>query len=53
MAKKEKIEMNEPEPKGQKFFDNIWLLFALSLLISTLIYNVWGIINLLNVPFAK
>ena len=53
MAKKEKNEANEPEPKGQKLFDNIWLLFALSLLISTLIYNVWGIIDLMNVPFAK
>ena len=53
MAKKEKAEKNEPEHKGQKFFDNIWLLFALSLLISTLIYNVWGIVDLMNVPFAK
>ena len=52
MAKKEKAEMSEPEHKGQKFFDNIWLLFVLSLLISTLIYNVWGIIDLLNVPLA-
>lgn len=52
MAKKEKAEMKEPEHKGQKFFDNIWLLFVLSLLISTLIYNVWGIIDLLNVPLA-
>jgi hypothetical protein len=37
---------------GQKIFDNIWLLFLLSLLISTLIYNVWGILNLLSVPPA-
>lgn len=53
MVKKEKDEANEPEPKGQKLFDNIWLLFALSLLISTVIYNVWGLIDLMNVPFAK
>ncbi len=53
MAKQEKNELNEPEPKGQKIFDNIWLLFVLSLLISTLIYNVWGIIDIMNVPFAK
>ena len=49
MAKNDKQE-NEPVPQGQKWFDNIWLLFLLSLLISTLIYNVWGIINLMNVP---
>ena len=52
MAKNEKKDANEPEPQGQKWFDNIWLLFALSLLISTLIYNVWGIVDLLNVPLA-
>jgi zona occludens toxin (predicted ATPase) len=37
---------------GQKIFDNVWLLFLLSLLISTLIYNVWGIVDLLNIPPA-
>lgn len=42
----------EPQHIGQKIFDNIWLLFVLSLLISTLLYNVWGIIDLLNVPAA-
>lgn len=51
MAEKDKQE-NEPVPQGQKIFDNIWLLFLLSLIISTLIYNVWGIIDLLNVPIA-
>lgn len=38
--------------KWQAIFDNIWLLFLLSLLISGLIYNVWGIIDLMNVPPA-
>ena len=38
--------------KWQAVFDNIWLLFLLSLLISGLIYNVWGIIDLMNVPPA-
>ena len=42
----------EPQHPGQKIFDNIWLLFVLSLLISTVVYNVWGIIDLLNVPAA-
>jgi len=40
------------EPKGQKIFDNIWLLFLLSLAISTILYNVWGIIDILSVPVA-
>jgi len=51
MSKKDEHE-NEPVPYWQKWFDNIWVLFLLSLLISTLIYNVWGIIDLLNVPPA-
>ena len=45
-------EKEEPQHFGQKIFDNIWLLFVLSLLISTLIYNVWGISNLLSIPPA-
>ncbi|HXF84264.1 MAG TPA: hypothetical protein VNK49_02655 [Anaerolineales bacterium] len=48
---KEKRE-NESIPQGQKIFDNIWLLFLLSLLISGVIYNLWGILNLLSVPPA-
>ena len=48
MAKKDKQE-NEPVPQGQKVFDNIWLLFLLSLLISGVIYNVWGIMDLMSV----
>lgn len=51
MSKKDEHE-NEPVPQWQKWFDNIWVLFVLSLLISGLIYNVWGIIDLLNVPPA-
>ena len=51
MAAKPKPE-KENITQGQKIFDNMWLLFLLSLLISTLIYNVWGIFNLLTVPPA-
>lgn len=51
MAEKEKQE-NVPVSKWQAVFDNVWLLFLLSLLISTLIYNVWGIADLLSVPPA-
>ncbi|GAB1471567.1 hypothetical protein MASR2M66_24450 [Chloroflexota bacterium] len=38
--------------KWQAVFDNIWFLFLLSLLISGLIYNAWGIIDLMSVPPA-
>ena len=51
MTKKQEQE-SEPVPQGQKWFDDIWFLFLASLLISTLIYNVWGIVDLLGVPPA-
>ena len=51
MAEKPKQE-KETITQGQKMFDNVWFLFIMSLLISTLIYNVWGIVNLLSVPPA-
>jgi hypothetical protein len=51
MSKKDKQE-NEPVSPWQKVFDNVWLLFLVSLLISTLVYNVWGLIDLMNVPPA-
>ncbi len=44
----EKVEI----PKGQKFFDNIFWLLALSILLSTVLYNVWGLIELLTLPPA-
>ncbi len=52
MPKKEKKDESEPIHRGQKIFDNIWLLFIVSLVISTLIYNVWGIVDLMSVPLA-
>jgi zona occludens toxin (predicted ATPase) len=50
MAKKDQQD-NEGK-KWQAVFDNVWLLFLLSLLISTLIYNVWGIMDLMRVTTA-
>jgi len=47
MSEKEKQENGL---KWQKVFDNIWLLFLLSLLISGVIYNAWGLYDLLHVP---
>lgn len=51
MEEKPKQE-EESVTRGQKMFDNVWLLFVVSLVISTLIYNVWGILDLLSVPPA-
>ena len=48
MTEKDEKE-NKSIPQGQKVFDNIWVLFLLSLLISGVIYNVWGLVDLMNV----
>ena len=51
MTEKDEKE-NDVAEKWQKIFDNIWLLFLLSLLISGVLYNAWGIFDLINVPPA-
>lgn len=51
MSEKDKHDTESPS-KWQVVFDNIWLLFLLSLLISGIIYNAWGLYDLLNVPPA-
>ncbi len=37
-------------PLGQVIFDEIFLLFLLSLVLSFVLYNVWGLLDLLRVP---
>jgi hypothetical protein len=39
-----------PVPAGQRYFDRIFLLLAVSILISALVYNAWGVIELLTLP---
>lgn len=58
MAKQTKVESkppaeSEPIPAGQKFFDNLYLWLILSFLISGLIYNGWGLIEIFTVPGLK
>ena len=37
-------------PMGQVLFDEIFLWFLLSLVISFMLYNVWGLLDLLRTP---
>lgn len=37
-------------PLGQRLFDRIFLLLIVSLLISGVLYNVWGLIETLGAP---
>ncbi|HXF69222.1 MAG TPA: hypothetical protein VNK89_05405 [Thermoflexus sp.] len=40
----------ERVPLGQAIFDELFFLFLLSLLISLVLYNVWGLMDLLRTP---
>ena len=42
----------EEKTLGQRLFDNMYVLLILSLLISFVLYNVWGLVETLNVPPA-
>ena len=37
---------------GQRLFDNMYVLLIISVLISFILYNMWGLIETLNVPPA-
>lgn len=37
-------------PLGQRLFDNTFVLLIVSILISGLVYNVWGLIETLGIP---
>lgn len=51
MSQEEQPQEGQQEiPKGQKFFDNLLWLFILSLVISFVIYNAWGLIEIMNTP---
>jgi len=34
----------------QALYDNMWGIFALGLLLPIVIYTVWGIVEIINVP---
>ena len=42
----------EPVPAGQRFFDNIFLLLVLGVVIMALLYTGWGMWEILTLPEA-
>ena len=45
-------DATEPIPRGQRFFDNIFLLLALGVLIMVALYTGWGMWEILTLPKA-
>ena len=44
---------NEPVPFLQQLLDNPFLLLFLGVMIPKVVYTVWGVWDILNVPLAK
>lgn len=49
---KENQKNEERVPLGQVVFDNWFLLFLASLVISMVLYNIWGLLDLLRTPLS-
>lgn len=43
---------HDVEPAGQRFFDNIFLLLALGLIVMFALYTGWGLWEVLTLPPA-
>lgn len=43
-------EKEGPVPAWQVLYDNIWLLLILGVVVPTLVYTVWGLIEIMMVP---
>jgi hypothetical protein len=43
-------ERDERPPLGQRFFDNIFLLLALGLVIMFVVYTGWGLWEIMTMP---
>jgi len=52
MEDNQEQDNNQSPPLGQIIFDNFFLFFMLSLVISLVFYNLWGLMELLNLPIA-
>jgi hypothetical protein len=44
--------VSEPIPRGQRFYDNVFLLLALGVLVMLVLYTGWGLWEILTLPKA-
>jgi hypothetical protein len=44
---------NEPIPTMQKLLDNPFLLLFLGVVVPTVFYLIWGIMEIISIPIAK
>ena len=44
---------NEPVPWMQKLLDSPFKLLVLGVLVPMVVYNLWGVIDILSIPAGK
>ncbi len=44
---------DEPIPTMQKLLDNLFLLLFLGVVMPTVLYLIWGIMEIISIPIAK
>ena len=49
----DQTDQEEPIPLGQVIFDEWFLLFLASIVLSFLLYNAWGLLELLSTPLSR
>ncbi len=49
MQKDEQSEI----PRGQKLYDNPWILLVAGLVVMFVFYTIWGMYEVLSLPQAK
>ncbi len=47
-------ETSQPEklPLAQAFFDNIFLLLVLGIVVPVVFYTIWGLLEIASIPLA-
>ena len=44
---------DEPVPAMQQVLDNPWLLLFLGVVVPTVLYTIWGVMEIVSLPVAK
>ena len=45
------MSAEQDAPIGKKLYDNVWLLLAVGIVLPTVLFTVWGLIEVMNVPY--
>jgi hypothetical protein len=53
MSQSHHDDPNEPVPWLQKLLDNPFMLLFLGVMIPMVVYNLWGVVEILLIPVSK